>query len=186
MGRILVLLAAVCLVAAFAIMYKIDNNVASSNINASTAAGQQNKRAEKAGQAEKKPYRSPGKVAGKKGTNYSGSLSVSDPAESDATDDVGIPQPDAQDGRDAAVKPDSAPVYSLNSKNSKVLRSVKRGERLKTDIQVIDSEGRWSVVKGKGQSRPGFVRDEDLDRDHHSGKTPGASASNRAKEVREH
>src|SRR5215208_5126072 len=109
MGRILVLLAAVCLVAAFAIIYKTDNNVVSSNINASTVAGQQNKRAEKPGQIEKKrPSRSSGKVAGNNDANHSGSSSETEPAESDATDDVDLPQSDAQDGSDAAVKADSA------------------------------------------------------------------------------
>jgi hypothetical protein len=33
-----------------------------------------------------------------------------------------------------------------------------------TDVEVLDSEGRWSLVKGQGKSGAGFVRGENLEK----------------------
>src|SRR4030095_5879990 len=81
------------------------------------------------------------------------------------TPDVGSPNREKVDANSESlmtVKSDS-PVYSANSKRSKVLRSLRRGEKVPPDLEVIDSEGRWRLVRGSGRGRPGFVREEQIE-----------------------
>jgi hypothetical protein len=61
------------------------------------------------------------------------------------------------------VKADSAAVYSFNSPRSPVVRVLRKGERVETNIEVIDSGGRWSLIQAE-QLRSGFVRSENLER----------------------
>jgi hypothetical protein len=64
----------------------------------------------------------------------------------------------------AQVKADSAPVYSSNSPRSSIVRVLTKGEKVETNLEVIDSEGRWSLVRTGDLKRSGFVRSESLDR----------------------
>ena len=63
----------------------------------------------------------------------------------------------------ANVKADSAAVYSFNSPRSPVVKMLKKGEKVETNLEVIDSEGRWSLVHGD-QMKSGFVRSENLEK----------------------
>jgi len=63
----------------------------------------------------------------------------------------------------ANVKTDSAAVYSFNSPRSPVVKVLKKGEKVETNLEVIDSEGRWSLVHGE-HTTSGFVRSENLDK----------------------
>src|SRR4030095_305332 len=47
----------------------------------------------------------------------------------------------------AAVKTDAAPVYSYNSMTSSVVEVLKKGEQVETNLEVIDSERRWILVR---------------------------------------
>jgi hypothetical protein len=85
-------------------------------------------------------------------------------------------QPDGQsipDDPRATVKSDSAPVYSMNSRDGSVVRVLKKGDKVRTDIEVVDNFGRWHVI-GTSPERPtGFVRNENLE--------PPAKSSSQAK-----
>jgi hypothetical protein len=61
------------------------------------------------------------------------------------------------------VKSDSAAVYSFNSPRSPVVRVLRKGDKVETNIEVIDSGGRWSLIQAE-QFRSGFVRSENLER----------------------
>jgi len=64
----------------------------------------------------------------------------------------------------AIVKADYTPVYSVNSRQSNVVKLLKKGDRVATDLEVIDEKGRWTIVRKGDLSRPGFVLDENLQR----------------------
>jgi len=63
----------------------------------------------------------------------------------------------------ANVKSD-AQVYSFNSPNSNILRTLKKGDRVETNLEVIDSKGHWTLVRTNELRRTGFVRTENLER----------------------
>lgn len=62
----------------------------------------------------------------------------------------------------AIVKGDYTPVYSVNSRDSRIIRLLKKGDRVATDVEVIDGQGKWTIVKKGDLTRPGFVLDENL------------------------
>ena len=64
---------------------------------------------------------------------------------------------------EANVKADSAAVYSFNSPRSPVVRVLRKGDKVETNLEVIDSGGRWSLIQAE-QLRSGFVRTENLER----------------------
>jgi len=73
-------------------------------------------------------------------------------------------QPQAQpDSTEASVKIDDAAVYSANSPRSSVVNVLKKGDKVESTLEVIDSRGRWSLVRTNG-ANAGFVRSEDLQR----------------------
>lgn len=72
--------------------------------------------------------------------------------------------PPALDLGRANVKTDSAAVYSSNSSRSPVIRLLKKGDTVETNIEVMDSSGTWSLVRTGESQRSGFVRSENLDR----------------------
>ena len=63
----------------------------------------------------------------------------------------------------ANVKSDSAAVYSFNSPRSPVVKVLRKGEKVETNLEVIDSQGRWSLVHSE-QLKSGFVRSENLEK----------------------
>jgi hypothetical protein len=177
MGRILVLLTFAGLAAAFVIIYNTSNQPVQSAVPSnSNGPAQGNTRSTKASQVDKKGRTSlPRSVSGR-GNPRHFSKAGATPTE-DVTE---APKPAAAkresiDSRsDSTVKSDSTPVYSANTKRSKVLRSLKRGEKLPPDLEVIDSEGRWRLVRGSGKGKPGFVREEQIER-------PGDTVSSKSK-----
>lgn len=73
--------------------------------------------------------------------------------------------PKAQsDSSQASVKTEAAAVYSTNSSRSPVVRVLKKGDRVESDLEVIDSKGRWSLLRTNEVSLQGFVRSENLER----------------------
>jgi hypothetical protein len=67
-----------------------------------------------------------------------------------------------QDPSHATVKGDYTPVYSVNSKDSSIVKVLNKGDRVSTDLVVIDVKGTWTIVKKNDLSKPGFVEREDL------------------------
>jgi hypothetical protein len=60
------------------------------------------------------------------------------------------------------VKTDSTPVFQSNSANSSMVTSLKKGDKVRSGgLQIIDSQGTWTLVRGKGRS--GFVPSELLE-----------------------
>ena len=64
----------------------------------------------------------------------------------------------------ATVSSDSAEIYSVNFPRGTMLHSLNKGEKVQTDLEVVDAEGGWTLVKGPGQRAIGFVRSENLER----------------------
>jgi len=74
------------------------------------------------------------------------------------TDDVEV----VSDRSHATVKGDDTPVYSVNSKESSIVKLLNKGDWVSTDLDVIDVNGRWTIVKKSDLSKPGFVQPENL------------------------
>ena len=90
--------------------------------------------------------------------------------DSDAIHTV-VPSSDADENASAlSVKADSTPVFQSNSTNSSLVTSLNKGDEVKSGgLQILDSQGTWTLVRGQGRS--GFVASESLER-----KTPSEQA----------
>jgi len=64
----------------------------------------------------------------------------------------------------ATVKTDSAVAYSSSSENSPVGAVLNRDTAVETTLELVNSEGRWTLIRTEGSSRPLFVRSENLQR----------------------
>ena len=165
MGRILVLLTFAGLAAAFVIIYNARFESVQSAPSNSNASAQGNKRT-KSSEVDKKGRASLPRTASGKGSKRLSRTTAKWTVEVMETPGAGAPNREKVDANSESlmtVKSDS-PVYSANSKRSKVLRSLRRGEKVPPDLEVIDSEGRWRLVRGSGRGRPGFVREEQIER----------------------
>ena len=164
MGRILVLLTFACLIAAFVIIYNTGNlPVQSGIIKNSNVSTQGNTRTTKTSQIDKTNRAArTARVAEKKRRSIS--RPTTDQMEASVGESLIKSAAESSDDPRITVKNDSTPVYAANSKHSKVLRRLRRGERVHPDVEIIDSEGRWRVVKGPQKEKPGFVRDEQIER----------------------
>ena len=179
MGRILVLLTFAGLAAAFVIIYNASwDPVQSSAPGNSNAAAQGNTRGSKSSQADKKGRASSPRTASGRGSTKKGSNVTATPTSGTAEIAATAPKREPIDATSDSVKSDSTPVYSANTKRSKVLRSLRRGEKLPPDLEVIDSEGRWRLVRGSGKGKPGFIREEQIER-------PSENTTSRNKAVSE-
>jgi hypothetical protein len=165
MGRILVLLTFAGLAAAFVIIYNSSfQPVQSASPGNSNASAQGNTRSTKSSQVDKKGRTSLARTAsGKRSKHVSKAISTGT-EDTTAGPAATAPSRESIDATSDSVKSDSTPVYSANTKRSKVLRSLRRGEKLPPDLEVIDSEGRWRLVRGSGKGKPGFVREEQIER----------------------
>lgn len=176
MGRILVLLTFAGLAAAFVIIYNATNKPVQSALPTnSNASAQGNTRGTKPPGLDRKGRFPSPRTASKKG-NVRSSTATANRTEGTAAAGPNQEPIDAGAEQSMTVKTDSTPVYSTNSKRSRVLRRLRRGEKVAPDLEVIDSEGRWRVVKGSEKDKPGFVRDEQIERpptDVSSKKKPG-------------
>jgi hypothetical protein len=164
MGRIIVLLTFAGLTAAFVIIYNTSNRpVQSATAGNSNVSSQKNTKSTTRSQLVKKQE---GPVFGRVSKKRSKYPSKATSNEMEGATPTGSNRQPSDAGGDPllTVKGDSTPVYSANSKHSKVLRRLKRGEKVSPDLEVIDSEGRWRVVKGREQEKPGFVRDDQIER----------------------
>jgi hypothetical protein len=66
---------------------------------------------------------------------------------------------------EASVKIDDVAVYASNSPASSVVHRLKKGDKVESNLEVVDARGRWSLVETTGLKRTGFVRSEDLERE---------------------
>lgn len=97
-------------------------------------------------------------------------LKAPDPVE-DITQPVAVegqppeqPAPDPADSSQVSIKSDSAAAYSSNSSRSPIVHVLKKGDKVQTTLELIDSEGRWSLIRTPDSKRPAFVRSENLER----------------------
>jgi len=67
------------------------------------------------------------------------------------------------DPSQANVKTDSAVAYSSNSSRSPVVYVLKKGDAVETTLELVDSAGRWSLIRTGDSNRPAFVRSENLE-----------------------
>ena len=63
----------------------------------------------------------------------------------------------------ASVTTDSAVAYSGNTSRSPVVYVLKKGETVETTLELVDSAGRWSLIRTAGSNRFAFVRSENLE-----------------------
>jgi len=78
------------------------------------------------------------------------------------------PRPDeaqvvAEDPSQASVKTDSTAAYSSNSSRSPVVYVLKKGDTVETRLELVDSAGRWTLVRMRDSNRSVFVRSENLE-----------------------
>jgi hypothetical protein len=67
------------------------------------------------------------------------------------------------DPSNASVKTDSAVAYSFNSQGSPVVYVLKKGDTVETSLELVDSAGRWSLIRMRDSNRSAFVRSENLE-----------------------
>jgi hypothetical protein len=170
------------LAATFVVIYNISNKaVQTGTANNSNASTQGNARPTKPSQQDKRKRAVVPETVSSKSKKSRPASAKNERTESTTTVISDKAQfENSNDASQVTVKNDSTPVYSLNSKRSSVLRRLRKGEKLDPDVEIIDSEGRWSIVKGRERERSGFVRDEQIER-------PSKNTSSRkTRQVREH
>jgi cytoskeletal protein RodZ len=166
-GKVLLILIAACLLATFMIINR-------SSFIPTTSPSQTNENVStKAEKDQGKPEQSSRSKAAKKGTTNRSQRSgvTNSTKDSDGTAVVQEKGKEKekesnreQDFANAIVKGDDTPVYSVNSRQGTVVRMLKKGDKVATDLEVIDAKGKWTVVRKGDLSKPGFVRDENLQR----------------------
>ncbi len=62
------------------------------------------------------------------------------------------------------VANDSVAVYATNSVNSRILKMLKKGDQVETNLGVVDSQGTWSLIRVPDQRISGYVLSENLER----------------------
>ena len=163
MGRVLLVLIAACLVATFFI---INNSSFRPNIigaSTKTEEAKQKSEKERPGKREKEsragiPTRSSAIRSHANSVAANSIKSAGTLKESGVADDTEV----VQDPSHATVKGDETPVYSVNSKDSSIVKLLNKGDWVSTDLDVIDVSGRWTIVKKSDLSKPGFVQPENL------------------------
>lgn len=176
MGKIILVLTAACLLATFMI-------ISNSSFKTATSAPPKNEDVSKKTQnsrAIKREQDSRARIAKKAGANKSQRNKANNSDEgsvgvvADAEEEQNV-----EDPAHAIVKGDSTPVYTVNSRDSSVLWLLKKGDKVATDVEVIDGQGRWSIVKKGELTRPGFVLDENLQRTSTAKKTQAANRNSK-------
>jgi hypothetical protein len=64
----------------------------------------------------------------------------------------------------AIVKTDSAEAYSSSSETSPVVFVLNKGAQVETTLELVNSEGRWTMVRAEDSKRSAYVRSEHLQR----------------------
>jgi hypothetical protein len=162
MGRILVLLTFAGLAAVFVIIYNAGKPVQSAAPANSNSTANGNRRPTRDSQPEKNGKAHSTRRAEKR-SNTASKASDDQGEVAPATDSSQKPTKAGADPL-MTVNSDSAPVYSANSKRSKVLRVLRRGEKVRPDMEVLDSAGRWRIVRGQSKDKPGFVLEDQVER----------------------
>jgi hypothetical protein len=168
-GRIILILTVACLLATFMI---ISNSSFKPATNASPTKEEVSKKAEK-DRTRKPEQTSPAKTTNKGATNSSQPSSATNSKESSVgagAMEEGEKNRD-QDVAHAIVKDNYTPVYSVNSRQSSVVGLLKKGDKVATELEVLDEKGRWTIVKRGDLTRPGFVLDANLQRANTTKKT---------------
>ncbi|HXG66265.1 MAG TPA: hypothetical protein VNO70_14280 [Blastocatellia bacterium] len=172
MGRIIVFLGIVCLAATFLLVLYMPFPL--QLMGQSSGGTQESAQPSKAPPEEEKQSPARGKGR-KKSVGKAAQPRGQETAEAQATDAPTAAADQPYDPRQAVVKSDRTPIYSLNSPTSDVLNLLRRGEKVRTELEVIQQDGTWSVVQGKGQ-RAGYVKAENLERGQSSKSTPGRAS----------
>jgi ATP-dependent 26S proteasome regulatory subunit len=159
-GRIILILTAACLLATFLI---IANSTFKPVTSASPKAEEVKKKAEK-DRPMKREHDSHAKTAKQWQAKRSQPYSVNKSKEGSVGVVVMPEEDNNQDVGHAIVKGEHTPVYSVNSRDSSVMKLLMRGDRVATDLEVTDVQGKWTIVKKGDLTRPGFVLDENLQR----------------------
>ncbi|HSB09209.1 MAG TPA: hypothetical protein VLM38_06830 [Blastocatellia bacterium] len=160
MGRIILILTAACLLATFMIIsnssFKVATNTSPKNDNVT-------KKAEK-DRPMKRERDSRARIPKRGAVNRSQPSNVSSPIERSVEAGVTPGEENNEDAAHAIVKGDNTPVYSVNSRDSSVVKRLRKGDKVATDVEVTDIQGRWTIVKKADLTRPGFVLGENLQR----------------------
>jgi len=162
-GRVLLVLIAACLVATFFI---INNSSFIPAARSSSPKAEETKQKTEKERSTKHEKESRARIPTKSATFRSHSTSVTAGSVKSAGTSGGTGTEDdielVQDPSHATVKGDDTPVYSVNSKGSSIVKLLNKGDRVSTDLDVIDVNGRWTIVKKNDLSKPGFVQPENL------------------------
>ena len=163
MGRVLLVLILGCLVATFFI---INNSSFRPNIMSASSKAEEAKQKSEKERTAKREKESRARIPTKSSIARSHANNVKANSiksagtfkESGVADDI----EDLQDPSRATVKGDETPVYSVNSKDSSIVKLLNKGDWVSTDLDVIGVNGRWTIVKKSDLSKPGFVQPENL------------------------
>lgn len=164
--RLLLILTAVCVVGMIAVVWR--NPEVRDRISDAIMGRTENQPSSLAASPVEEPAKPP---AAKKAKNpVRRSLNPPDQAV-DITQPIAVealppeqPSPVPADPSHANVKSDSAAAYSFNSSRSPIVHMLKKGDTVQTTLELIDSEGRWSLIRTPDLKRSAFVRSEDLER----------------------
>jgi ATP-dependent 26S proteasome regulatory subunit len=159
-GKVILILTAACLLATLVI---ISNSSFKTATSASPKVEEVKKKAEK-DRPMKREQDSRAKTAKQGTAKRSQPYSVNKSKEGSVGVGVMPEEDNNQDAAHAIIKGEYAPVYSVNSRDSSVVKLLKRGDRVATDLEVTDAQGKWTIVKKGDLTRPGFVLDENLQR----------------------
>lgn len=159
MGRVLLILTAACLAATFMIINNSSFRYGTTTASPKAEEVKPKSEKERTARREKESRvrastRSP--IVKSQAANSSKSYGA--PFETGAADEVEI----LRDGSHATVKGDQTPVYSINSKDSNIVKLLNKGDQVSTDLEVIDAKGRWTIVNKSDLFKPGFVQPENL------------------------
>jgi len=159
-GRVLLILILACLVATFFIINNATFKPATTS--ASPKKEEAKSKPEKEHPAKKREKESSTRISrkatGERAPRSNSAAAAEAKAVASVSDEVEV----VQDRSHATVKGDSTPVYSINSKDSSVVKMLNKGDRVSTDLEVIDVQGRWMIVKKNDLSKPGFVERDEL------------------------
>jgi len=159
-GRIILILTAACLLATFMI-------ISNSSFKTTTSVSPKNeevRKKEENGRSTKREQDSRAKIAKKVGVSKSQPNSANNSNERSDGVVVTPEEENNQDPAHAIVMGDYTPVYSVNSRDSGIVKLLKKGDKVATDVEVTDEQGKWSIVKKEDLTRPGFVLDANLQR----------------------
>jgi hypothetical protein len=158
-GRVLIVLIAACLVATFFIINNSSFKFATTTASLKPEEAKSKPEKDRPAKRERESSSRVSKKTTSSRSPHTNSVTSSEvKSAAGVADDLEI----VQDPEHATVKGDYTPVYSVNSKDSSIVKVLNKGDRVFTDLVVIDVQGTWTIVKKNDLSKPGFVEREDL------------------------